>query len=132
MDLDRLQRRLTEQESEGKVTQLIDVVKKLIPAFEDLRTSVEHIPADQNDTPLAKGINIVYANITKVLEAMGISSVTSLGMDPDSELHEPMGLQPAASEDQKGKIISEFSRAYIYEKNGKRIVIQSAKVIIGE
>ncbi len=132
MDLDRLQRRLSQQESEGKVTQLIEVVKKLIPAFEDLRNSVDHIPADQADTPLAKGINIVYTNITKTLNGIGITAISSLWMDPDSELHEPMGLQPAPSEDQKGKIISEFSRAYLYEKNDKRIVVQSAKVIIGE
>lgn len=132
MDLDRLQKRVAEQETEYKITCMIDTIKKFIPAIEDMRKSVEHIPIDQLDTPLAKGINMVYNNIIKILEQNGITSATSIGLEPDSELHEPMGLQPAPSADLKNKIISEFSRSYIYQKNNKRIIVQSAKVIIWE
>jgi len=78
MDLERLQKRIAEQEIENKTNYTIDTIKKIIPAIEDLRKSVEHIPKEQSDTTLAKGITIVYSNITKALENMGIVSESHL------------------------------------------------------
>jgi molecular chaperone GrpE len=132
MDLDRLQLRVQNEQAEEKVRVLIDTARKFIPFVEELRKSLELIPADRQEDSITKGIQLIYTNMLKTLEKMSITTIDSLGQEPDGHLHEPMGTKPTDDPEQKGKIVQEFSKAYEYNNGETKIVVQTAKVLIGE
>ncbi|HBB04115.1 TPA: nucleotide exchange factor GrpE [Patescibacteria group bacterium] len=73
---------------------------------------------------------MVYNKFLKTLENLHIHSIESLGLAPDSFLHEPVSVQPVEDEALKGNIIKEFERGFAYEKGDDKRVIIASKVIV--
>jgi len=59
---------------------------------------------------------MVYNKFLKTLEHLHIKAISSIGLAPDSFLHEPVSVEPVEDEKMKGKIIKEFERGFVYEK----------------
>lgn len=129
-DFDRFQRITLEKEKSIEIDSLIKHVKKLLPVIDQLRTSLDH--ADQSFTgdSFAAGVKMVYDNMLKALESLGIKPIESIWLVPDTLLHEPLSTLPVEDESLKGKIIQEFQRWYYLEYNGERTVIITSKVIV--
>lgn len=131
-DFDRYQRQMQESSKHMELESLLAVVKKFLPFIEDLRKSLENITDEHKDDSLTKWVQMVYDKFLKTLEHLHIKSIVSVGLVPDSFLHEPVSVQAVEDEKQKGKIISEFERGFVYEKHGEQKVIRPAKVIVGQ
>ncbi len=129
-DFDGYRRRNEENAGSQKIDSLISVVKKFLPFVEGLRKSIETIPEEKHENPMSKGIILTYNKFIQTLETMGITPIEALGLDPDNELHEPVSMQPTQDEKLKGKIIQEFERGFVYQKDGHKKVISTSKVVI--
>ena len=53
---------------------------------------------------------MVYDKFLRTLEHLHIKPIESIGLVPDSFLHEPVNVEPVEDENMKGKIIKEFER----------------------
>ncbi|MCX6823846.1 MAG: nucleotide exchange factor GrpE [candidate division SR1 bacterium] len=131
-DFDRYQRQIKESSHTMEIDSLVAVVKKFLPFIEDLRKSLENITDEHREDPLTKGVQMVYNKFLKTLEHLHIKSIESLGLVPDSFLHEPVSLEPVEDEQLKGKIIKEFERGFVYHKGDDIRVIIASKVIVGQ
>lgn len=60
---------------------------------------------------------MIYAKFLKTLEHLHIKAIDSLGLVPDSFLHEPVSIEPVEDDAMKGKIIKEFERGFVYQKD---------------
>ncbi len=129
-DMDIYQRRISEKEKNMQIDTLIDTIKKFLPFIEELRKSLDNIPTDQQDNPLSQGLQLTYNKFTKKLEELHIFAIPSVGESPDSELHEAVSMAPTPDKKLKGKIIQEFERGFIYEKDWLKKVVNPAKVVI--
>lgn len=132
MDFDGYVRRAEENAEAQKQETLFNVVKKFLPFVESLRKSIDTIPEDKHDDPMSKGVILTYNKFLQTLEWLGIKPIESIGLEPDSEMHEPVSMQPTEDENMKGKIIQEFERGFYYEKGDTKKVITTSKVIIGQ
>jgi len=130
MDFDRYQRQIKESSQNMEIDSLLSVVKKFLPFIEDLRKSLENITDEHKEDPLTKWVQMVYNKFLKTLEHLHIKPILSLGLIPDSFLHEPVSMEPTEDEKLKGKIIKEFERGFVYDKGGDRRVIIASKVIV--
>ncbi len=130
MDFDRYQRQIQESSKNMELDSLFSVVAKFLPFLEDLRKSLESIPSEHKEDPLAKGVQIVYEKFIKTLEWLHIKVIETIGKEPDSFLHEPISLEETDNKKMKWKIIREFERGFVYEKDGEKKVIKAAKVIV--
>lgn len=130
MDFDRYQRQIKESSESMQIESLLSVVKKFLPFIEDLRKSLENITDEHQEDPLTKWVQMVYNKFLKTLEHLHIKPIESLGLAPDSFLHEPVSVQPIEDENLKGKIIKEFERGFAYEKGDDKRVIIASKVIV--
>jgi molecular chaperone GrpE (heat shock protein) len=74
----------------------------------------------------------MYKNFLATLAGMSITPIEALGLEPDTYLHEPVGMQPTDDDSLKGKIIQEFERGFVYEKDGQKTVVTTSKVVIGQ
>lgn len=131
-DFDSYQRRVEQENKEGKSQVLIDIVSKLLPMINQLSYSVEHIPEDLQANKWADGVKLVYDNAMKTLNSLWIEKIATIGDEPDSELHEPLSVEPTDDEAMKGKIIKEYEAGYILKQGETKKVIKAAKVIVGQ
>jgi molecular chaperone GrpE len=132
LDFDRYQRQMQETEKSLQTDLLVMTVKKFLPFIEDLRKSLANITAEHLEDPLTKGVQMIYDKFLKTLEHMHIKPIASIGLVPDSFLHEPVNVQEVEDEKMKGKIIQEWERGFVYDHNGEKKVIIPAKVIVGK
>lgn len=130
MDFDRLQKQVEEKEQTMWVDVLIETVSKFLPFVEDIRKSLENIPEEAKDTPLAQWVQMIYDKFLASLEAMKIKPIESIGLEPDSNLHEPVSMIPTEDKKMKGKIVQEFERWFVYKDGDLVKVITTSKVII--
>ena len=130
MDFDRYQRQTKEASQSMELDSLLSVVKKFLPFIEDLRKSLENITDEHMNDPLTKWVQMVYTKFLKTLEHLHIKAIDSLGLLPDSFLHEPVSIEPVTDEQLKGKIIREFERGFVYTKGDDKRVIIASKVIV--
>jgi molecular chaperone GrpE len=132
LDFDRYQRQMQDAEKSLQTDLLIATVKKFLPFVEDLRKSLANIADEHLEDPLTKGVQMIYDKFLKTLEHMHVKPIDSLGLIPDSFLHEPVNVQEVDDEKLKGKIIQEWERGFAYEHHGEKKVIVPAKVIVGK
>jgi molecular chaperone GrpE (heat shock protein) len=97
-----------------------------------LRKSLDNIPEDKKSDSLAQWVQLVYDNFLKTLEFMNITQIKAIWLVPDSNLHEPVSVQPTEDKKLKWKIIQEFERWFVYKKDDKQIVLNPSKVIVGQ
>ena len=131
-DFDSYMRRTDEQSKTLKVDTLIDVAKKFTPFIDSLRKSLENIPAEHTEDPLVQGVQMVYNKFISTLDMMGIKAIESIWQEPNIELHEAVSAMPVTDETQKGKIIQEFEKGFVYDKGDVRKVVNTAKVVVGQ
>jgi molecular chaperone GrpE (heat shock protein)/8-oxo-dGTP pyrophosphatase MutT (NUDIX family) len=131
-EFDSYVRRMESDAKEGKVGQLVELAKKLLPIIDQLWQSVAHIPTELLDNNWVSGVKLTYENAIKILQGLGISQIATIGEAPDMELHDPLSVEPVEDKSMKGKIIKEFQPGYVYEKDGIKKVISAAKVIVGQ
>jgi molecular chaperone GrpE len=74
----------------------------------------------------------MYDNFLKALESFNIRPIESVGLAPDSLVHEPVSVQPVDDENLKGKIVQEFERGFFYEKGEDKRVVVTSKVVVGQ
>jgi len=110
----------------------IKIVKKMLPFIENLRKSLATLTEEQKADNLGKGVQMIYDGCLKSLADLSIFPIDAVGCDVDSQLHEPVSLQPIDDKKLKGKIVSVFEQGFFYEKDDVKIVIIPAKVIVGQ
>jgi molecular chaperone GrpE (heat shock protein) len=103
-----------------------------LPFVEELRKVIENIPEEKKEDPTFKWVQMVSDKILKTLENMWIKPIESVWLDVDSLLHEPINVVPVEDKNMKWKIVQEYERGFVYEKNWIKKVITSSKVIIGQ
>ena len=130
MDFDRYQRQMKESSHAMELDALLSVVKKFLPFIEDLRKSLENITDEHREDPLTKWVQMIYTKFLKTLEHLHIKAIDSVGLVPDSFLHEPVSVEPVEDEQLKGKILKEFERGFVYVKGDDTRVIIASKVIV--
>ncbi len=130
MDFDRYQRQMKESSHAMELDALLSVVKKFLPFIEDLRKSLENITDEHKEDPLTKWVHMIYTKFLKTLEHLHIKAIDSIGLVPDSFLHEPVSVEPVEDEQLKGKILKEFERGFVYVKGDDKRVIIASKVIV--
>lgn len=129
-DFDRLQRISLEKEKSMETDSLIKHMKKLFPVIDQLKTSLDHIDESKENDAFVQWVKMVYDNMLKTLASFDIYPIESLGLAPDSLLHEPLSTLPVEDESHKGKIVQVFQQWFYLEKNGERTVIVPSKVVI--
>ncbi|MDR0860189.1 MAG: nucleotide exchange factor GrpE [Candidatus Peribacteria bacterium] len=129
-DFDFLLRQTKLKEENLEQDTLIKVVKKLLPFVEDLRKSLLHLSDQQKTEALGKGVQMVYDKFISALAELSIFPIDTLGGEPDTQLHEPVSIQPTTEKKLKGKVVQIFEQGFYYKKGDNQIVILPSKVVI--
>ena len=99
-----------------------DLAKSLLPIIDDLNRTLE-IDNKAKSKKILEGIELIVANLNKILMDLGIKAFDSLGKNFDPDCHE--ALMSEKSDEDENVIIREFEKGYVY--NDK--ILRHAKVV---
>ena len=132
-DMEMIQRQSAMKAESMHQDLLVKIVKKLLPFVEDLRKSLETLSEEDKNSPMWKGVQMIYDRFINALESFNVFPIPSLHESPDTLMHEPIWIQPTDDKKLKWKIIQVFEQWFYYQKeNWDKVTIFPSKVIIGQ
>jgi molecular chaperone GrpE len=92
-----------------------DIVKKILPALDDLERALQNRPADN---AWASGIELIARKLQNVLESEGIKRIEAEGVEFDPNFHEAISHEPADGV-KSGFVIGVVQNGYML---GERVI----------
>ena len=103
------------------------VLLKIIPIFDDLNRSLEHIDETDNVESIKEGLKLVVDKFRKTLEEVGVKKIETKDKQFDYNYHEAL-MQQNVEGVPPHTIVTEVEPGYIYKDK----VLKHAKVIVSQ
>ena len=92
-----------------------DIIKKVLPALDDLERALQNRPSDD---AWANGIELIVRKLQNMLEGEGVKRIQAEGLEFDPNFHEAISHEPADGV-QSGHVISVVQNGYML---GERVI----------
>jgi len=117
-------KRRVEQELQeiGKLSNA-NLVLNLLTVLDDLERALSSVPDDLTDGSWVDGIVLIDRKFRGALEAMGLSTIESLGEPFDPNVHEAV----MQAEGEEGIVVKELEKGYKFQDR----IIRPTKVVVG-
>ena len=109
-DFENYKRRTRQEQLDTIQHASSELIGRLLPALDDLRSALEHKPAAV-DGAWAKGIELGVRKLEEAMAAHGLEPIDSVGTAFDPKLHEAIG-QEESAEHPEDTVVSELRRGY--------------------
>jgi len=122
-DFDNFKRRTAEERQEVLDAARADLALQFVPVIDNFDRAAKHVPKEVEKTDWYKGFQGIQQQFDRVLEALGIARVESVGKKFDPNQHEAVAHEPHDDYD-KDIVSEEFEAGYTLGDS----VIRPAKV----
>ena len=126
-DFDNFRKRVVKEKAEILRNGAEKVLAGLLPIVDDFERGLEAPAGTDNAEGVREGMELIYNKLVKYLADNGVKPMESTGADFDADMHEAIATVPAASDEQKGKVLDTVQKGYMI--NDK--VLRHAKVAVG-
>lgn len=126
-DFDNFRKRVVKEKAEILRNGAEKVLAGLLPIVDDFERGLEATAGTDNAEGVREGMELIYNKLVKYLADNGVKPMESTGADFDADMHEAIATVPAASDEQKGKVLDTVQKGYMI--NDK--VLRHAKVAVG-
>ena len=92
-----------------------DIIKRVLPALDDLERALQNRRADD---PWADGIELIARKLQNMLESEGVKKIEALGAEFDPKFHEAISHEPADGA-KSGHVIGVVQNGYML---GERVI----------
>lgn len=92
-----------------------DIIKKVLPALDDLERALQNRPADD---AWANGIELIARKMQNILDSEGVTRIEAKGMAFDPNFHEAISHEPS-DEVESGHVIDVVQNGYVI---GERVI----------
>ena len=90
-----------------------DVIKKLLPVVDNFERGFKSITDEEKETPFAKGMDMVYRQMIKMLEDLEVKPIEAVGLEFNPDLHNAV-MHVEDESAGEGIIVEEFEKGYTY------------------
>ena len=90
-----------------------NAIEKMLPIVDNFERGLATVPEEEKDGPLASGMEMVYRQLLKQLEAMGVAPIEAVGKEFDPAFHSAV-MQVESDEYPSGTVAQEFQKGYTY------------------
>lgn len=90
-----------------------NVAEKMLPIVDNFERGLAQIPDEEKDKAFASGMQMVYKQLIKQLEDIGVKPIEAVGKDFDPNYHNAV-MQVDSEEYESGKVAQEFQKGYMY------------------
>ena len=89
------------------------VIEKMLPIVDNFERGLAAIPAEEKEGPVASGMEMVYRQLLKQLEDLGVTPIEAVGKEFDPAFHNAV-MQVESDEYESGTVAQEFQKGYKY------------------
>ena len=90
-----------------------NVIEKILPVVDNFERGLATIPEEEKGTPVASGMEMIYKQLTKVLEDLCVKPIEAVGKEFDPNFHNAV-MQVESDEFETGIVAQEFQKGYTY------------------
>src|SRR5438067_8173530 len=109
-DFDNYKKRSRQEQLETIQHASAELIGRLLPVLDDLRSALEHKPAGV-DEAWSKGLELGVRKLEEALSAHGLEPIASVGARFDPKFHEA-GAHEESNEHPEDTVVSELRRGY--------------------
>ena len=105
--------------SEKEKTQMFDmgaknVLEKILPVVDNFERGLATPIVDEADQPFADGMQMIYKQLMKQLEDLGVKPIEAIGKEFDPNFHNAV-MQVESEEYETGFVAQELQKGYLYK-----------------
>ena len=102
-----------------------NIIVQLLPVLDDFNRSLKSVKDKAENDPFTKGVELIYAKLSKALEAQGLKTMDVIGKEFNVAFHDALMQMPRADVPSH-TVIEEVEKGYLlFDK-----VIRHAKVVV--
>ena len=126
-DFDNYRKRARREHEDAARKAKIDVLRELLPVFDNMERAVAHAEQATDAKAVATGVEMVIRQFIDTLEKVGVSRVKALGEVFDPNVHEAIQ-QIETAEQAPGSVVAELLPGYVL---GERL-LRAAMVVVAK
>ena len=89
------------------------VIEKILPIVDNFERGFDTIEESDKDDAFVTGMQKIYTQLTKQLEALGVKPIEAVGKEFDPDLHNAV-MQVESQEYESGIVAQELLKGYMY------------------
>ena len=134
---DKYMRQLAEFENFRKRTdkeksQMFDqgasnVLEKILPVVDNFERGLAQVSEDEKESAFADGMNMIYKQLIKQMEDLGVTPIEAVGKEFDPNFHNAV-MQVESEEYEEGVVAQELQKGYMY----KDMVLRHSMVAVAK
>ncbi len=90
-----------------------NVIEKMLPIVDNFERGLAAVSEEEKESPLASGMEMVYRQLVKQLEDLGVTPIEAVGQEFDPSFHNAV-MQVESDEYPSGTVAQEFQKGYKY------------------
>ena len=90
------------------------VIEKILPVVDNFERGLATIPEEENGKPFAEGMAMIYKQLMKQLEDLGVKPIEAIGKEFDPNFHNAV-MQVESEEYETGFVAQELQKGYLYK-----------------
>lgn len=126
-EFDNYRKRTDKEKMQNYEIGASDFILKILPVVDNFERGLSAMSEADKGTSFAQGIEMIYKQLTKVLEDAGVTVIEAQGKEFDPMLHNAVMQQPS-EEYESGIVIQELQKGYKYKER----VIRHSMVMVAE
>ena len=89
------------------------VIEKMLPVVDNFERGLAAVPEAEKGSALASGMEMIYKQLMKQLEDLGVKPIEAVGKEFDPNFHNAV-MQVESDELETGSVAQEFQKGYTY------------------
>ncbi len=89
------------------------VIEKMLPVVDNFERGLAAVPEAEKGSAIASGMEIIYKQMMKQLEDLGVKPIEAVGKEFDPNFHNAV-MQVESDELESGVVAQEFQKGYTY------------------
>ena len=89
------------------------VIEKMLPVVDNFERGLAAVPENEKDSAIVSGMEMVYKQLMKQLEDLGVKPIEAVGKEFDPNFHNAV-MQVESDEFETGVVAQEFQKGYTY------------------
>jgi len=127
-EFDNYRRRTLREKADLIKTGGESCMKAILPVIDDFERALQAVNNSNDVEALKEGVDLIYNKFRSYLDQNGVKEMETIGVEFDADKHEAIAQIPAATPEQKGKIIDCTQKGYTLND----VVIRFPKVVVAQ
>lgn len=126
-DFTNYKRRVTQEQSEGRLQAQAQVIEHILPVLDDLGRALTAVPPELAQHPWAQGIQLTSRQLISALQQLGVRQIGTPGELFNPQLHEALMKEPH-SDLPEGTVAQVYRPGYAF---GERVIRPAQVTVAG-